>query len=78
MDQDRSIKATGVDEIEHTFRSHGTLRDETTAYDHDDIHQAALADNPEHAERPNLATLLSIMVSWSPRRRDSKVEHQEN
>ena len=77
MAQDQPIKAAGVDEIEHTARSHGDLRDEVAAYDHDDIHQAALADNPEHAERPNLATLLSIMVRLSPTQRDSKVEDQD-
>ncbi|KAK4941295.1 hypothetical protein LTR10_018705 [Elasticomyces elasticus] len=30
-------------------------------YDADDIHQAALADNPERAEKPNLSTILSIV-----------------
>jgi hypothetical protein len=36
-----------------------------SAYDADDIHVAALADNPEKAERPSLTAVLSIVVSRS-------------
>ena len=36
---------------------------ENIGYDHDDIHQAALADNPSKAERLSWSTLLSIAVS---------------
>ena len=33
-------------------------------FDDDDIHEAALFDNPEVAERPSLATILSILVCF--------------
>ena len=33
-----------------------------TDYNGDDIHEAALVDNPETVERPSLATFLSILV----------------
>lgn len=62
-------KAAGVDEIEHAGTGHCAIDHGSPVYDHDDIHQAALADNPEHAERLNLTTLLSIVVSTNPGRR---------
>lgn len=41
---------------------------ETTkaTWDTDDIHQAALADNPDRAKLPTFTTLLAILVSTHP------------
>ncbi|KAJ9603453.1 hypothetical protein H2200_012231 [Cladophialophora chaetospira] len=46
----------GVDEIEKVPER----PQQQAIYDRDDIHQAALADNPSKAERPSWSTLLSI------------------
>lgn len=69
MSQNQLSKAAGIDEIEHAGTDLGAMHDGPPVYDHDDIHQAALADNPDHAERLNLTTLLSIVVSSTPRER---------
>ena len=49
-----------ADEIESTAvtTSHGKEQ----VFDSDDIHAAALADAPLHAQRPSVATFLSIFV----------------
>ena len=50
-----------VDNIEHITQQND-ISDPGPLYDHDDIHEAALADNPTNAERPSWSTLLSIGV----------------
>lgn len=55
-------KMSGISEVEK-LEEHGGHVDPNPSYDHDDIHQAALADNPEKPERPSWTTLLSIGVS---------------
>lgn len=36
---------------------------EALPVDLDDPHRAALENNPDHAERPSLATILAVLVS---------------
>lgn len=65
MAEHEGRKAAVVDEIEgapHRIEQ----PEENLTYDHDDIHQAALADNPSRAEKPSWSTLLSIAVSSWP------------
>ncbi|KIW90511.1 uncharacterized protein Z519_09158 [Cladophialophora bantiana CBS 173.52] len=54
------VNVAVVDEFEKASCQHAA-QNEKPSYDFDDIHQAALVDNPEDAERPNLTTILSIV-----------------
>ena len=45
---------------DNIFHEHVDLAQ--TSHVPDDIHQAALLDNPTKAERPSLTTILSILV----------------
>ncbi len=67
MAENDGRKAAGVDEIEKAPQRI-EQPEENVTYDHDDIHQAALADNPTKAEKPSWSTLLSIAVSSGSRR----------
>ena len=72
MAENNGPKNVGVDEIEEALRGEARIRESVT-YDNDDIHQAALADNPVSAERPSWSTLLSIAVSQPPKALQSRL-----
>lgn len=60
--EENPSEAAAGDEIKSIPAQQSHIERKAT-YDPDDIHQAALADNPSRAERPSLSTILSIIVS---------------
>ena len=66
MTSDPKTQVAQAEEVESTTPSriidvgHGNMPE----FDNDDIHQAALADNPAKAEKLNWTTYLAIGVCW--------------
>lgn len=61
---DQDISTASTERIEHVsvpHEAHSVGRYDVPI-DLDDPHRAALDDNPEHAERPSIKTLLAVMV----------------
>lgn len=66
MSQIQDTKTASGQEIEES-KPQDNQNESKVGFDADDIHQAALADNPPKPERPSWATLLSIVVRTLPR-----------